>query len=282
MKRFFESGEWDITAETDWYMQRAFKDAEGVLECLRARYWTISFTDKGRLIASDNPVVLDWDKGQMVGFKNAEFVLYPVSRHAVLTGTLERTTRPMRKFQVFRETEHDDAASARVTKSTPLYRTSVGLMRIGNTRPTGNYSRKTGFEYLQNRMASGARRRFPRALCRRRPRRFRPLRRSQLPGANDVGMAALVHIHIVGLRLPAPLHIDPRTPSWLNPAMAERDELHRLVDTLPEGALENAKRLLTHFQVWPPQEPPQVQRMRDEHMERMRALHATGHGKRRR
>ena len=33
MKRFFESGEWNITAETDWYMQRAFKDADGVLDC---------------------------------------------------------------------------------------------------------------------------------------------------------------------------------------------------------------------------------------------------------
>ena len=30
MKRFFESGEWNITAETDWYMQRAFQDADGV------------------------------------------------------------------------------------------------------------------------------------------------------------------------------------------------------------------------------------------------------------
>lgn len=101
MKRFFESGEWNITAETDWYMQRAFKDADGVLDCLRERHWGISFTDNGRLIASDNLVVLEGDKGQMVGFKNADFVLYPLSRHAFLTGTLERTKRPVENFKYF-------------------------------------------------------------------------------------------------------------------------------------------------------------------------------------
>jgi Protein of unknown function (DUF4238) len=101
MKRFFESGEWNITAETDWYMQRAFKDADGVLDCLRERHWGISFTDNGRLIASDNPVVLEGHKGQMVGFKNAEFVLYPLSRHAFMAGTLDRTKRPVENFKYF-------------------------------------------------------------------------------------------------------------------------------------------------------------------------------------
>jgi N-acyl-D-aspartate/D-glutamate deacylase len=49
-----------------------------------------------------------------------------------------------------------------------------------------------------------------------------------------------------------------------------RDELHRLVDTLPEGALENAKQVLEHMQVLPPQTPPEVERMRQQHLERMR------------
>lgn len=101
MKRFFESGEWDITAETDWYMQRALKDATGIHECLRQRNWEMSYTRHGRLIASDSPVVLEGEKGQKVGFKNAEFVLYPVSRHAFLTGTLDRTQRPMNNFKYF-------------------------------------------------------------------------------------------------------------------------------------------------------------------------------------
>ncbi len=46
--------------------------------------------------------------------------------------------------------------------------------------------------------------------------------------------------------------------------MNERETLHRLVDTLPEGALEPAKRTLEHLQVWPPQPPPEVERMRRE------------------
>jgi len=101
MKRFFESGEFNITAETDWYMQRAFKDADRIVALLRERYWGTSLTANGRLIASDNPVVLDGPKGQMVGFKNAEVVLYPVSRHVFLTGTLERIRRPPFNFNYF-------------------------------------------------------------------------------------------------------------------------------------------------------------------------------------
>ena len=40
-----------------------------------------------------------------------------------------------------------------------------------------------------------------------------------------------------------------------------RDELHRLVDTLPEAALEPAEKALQHFQIWPPQPPPEVERL---------------------
>jgi hypothetical protein len=101
MKRFFESGEWNISAETDWYMQRAFKSAERILGRLRERNWGISFTGQGRFIASDNPVVMDGERGKMLGFRNAEFVLYPVSRHAFLTGTLERIKQPVQNFNHF-------------------------------------------------------------------------------------------------------------------------------------------------------------------------------------
>ena len=46
-----------------------------------------------------------------------------------------------------------------------------------------------------------------------------------------------------------------------------REKLHRLVDSLPEGALEAAQRMLTHLQVWPPQRPsmsPELERFREE------------------
>jgi hypothetical protein len=48
-----------------------------------------------------------------------------------------------------------------------------------------------------------------------------------------------------------------------------REDLHQLVDTLPEGALKPAKQALQHFQIWPPQQPPEVERMQREHHERM-------------
>jgi hypothetical protein len=55
--------------------------------------------------------------------------------------------------------------------------------------------------------------------------------------------------------------------------MTLREELQRLVDTLPQGALENARQALQHFQIWPPQPPPELERMRQirqEQMDRMR------------
>lgn len=48
-----------------------------------------------------------------------------------------------------------------------------------------------------------------------------------------------------------------------------REELHRLVDTLPEAAFEPAEKALQHFQIWPRQPPPELERMRQEHHERM-------------
>lgn len=59
----------------------------------------------------------------------------------------------------------------------------------------------------------------------------------------------------------------------------DRSDLHRLVDTLPEGAFEHAKRVLEHLQVWPPQPPPETERMRQirrEPLERMRQSMRTG------
>lgn len=91
---FFESGEFNIAAETEWYIMRAFQAAEAILPLLRGRYWGTSFSQSGRFIGSDNPVALEGPKGEKVGFKNAEFVFYAVSRHVFLTGTLVKVTRP--------------------------------------------------------------------------------------------------------------------------------------------------------------------------------------------
>jgi hypothetical protein len=44
--------------------------------------------------------------------------------------------------------------------------------------------------------------------------------------------------------------------------MPTREELHTLVDSLPEGALEAAHRMLSNMQVWPPPPPPGAEEMR--------------------
>jgi hypothetical protein len=41
-------------------------------------------------------------------------------------------------------------------------------------------------------------------------------------------------------------------PPHYNAAMPTREELHQLVDTLPEGAVEVAHMFLSRLQVWPP------------------------------
>jgi hypothetical protein len=49
--------------------------------------------------------------------------------------------------------------------------------------------------------------------------------------------------------------------------MADREHLHALVDSLPEGALESAQTYLQAIQIWPPKEPeypPEVQQHRKE------------------
>ena len=60
-----------------------------------------------------------------------------------------------------------------------------------------------------------------------------------------------------------------------------RAALHALVDNLPDGALENATRILQHLQTWPPQRSPAMERMREigqEQMERMRRSMGPGTG----
>jgi len=49
--------------------------------------------------------------------------------------------------------------------------------------------------------------------------------------------------------------------------MVTREELHRLVDSLPDAAFETAQQMLTRFQVWPPPRPampPELERFREE------------------
>ena len=75
-------------------MQRAFQAAEVIIPRLRERHWGAEFSPNGRYIGSDSPVVMDGPEGEKVGFKNADVVLYPVSRHVLLRGTLVPVKHP--------------------------------------------------------------------------------------------------------------------------------------------------------------------------------------------
>jgi hypothetical protein len=45
--------------------------------------------------------------------------------------------------------------------------------------------------------------------------------------------------------------------------MPSRESLCKLIDTLPEGALESAERVLRNYQIWPPKPPIEVEKMRE-------------------
>jgi hypothetical protein len=98
-REFQQPGRYSLSAETDWYAMRAFKAAETIIPRLMGRHWGHSFSRSGSFIASDNPVVLDGEPGQKIGFKNAEIVLYPVNRHLFLHGTNARVRAPRMSFK---------------------------------------------------------------------------------------------------------------------------------------------------------------------------------------
>jgi hypothetical protein len=51
--------------------------------------------------------------------------------------------------------------------------------------------------------------------------------------------------------------------------MPSREELYKLIDSLPEEAIEAAYRTLSHLQIWPPAPPPAVEEMRQRMRQRM-------------
>src|SRR6516162_3140125 len=47
--------------------------------------------------------------------------------------------------------------------------------------------------------------------------------------------------------------------------MPTREELHKLIDSMPEGTMEAAHRALSNLQVWPPAGLPDMETMRKRH-----------------
>jgi hypothetical protein len=86
MKEFFKSGEYTLSAATEWYMQRAFMVAGEIASRLEKRHWGMAISPSGSFIGCDNPVMMDGPKGNLTGFVNAEIIMYQLSRHVLLYG----------------------------------------------------------------------------------------------------------------------------------------------------------------------------------------------------
>ena len=54
--------------------------------------------------------------------------------------------------------------------------------------------------------------------------------------------------------------------------MPTREHLHKLIDSLPEEAIEAASQALSHLQVWPPPLPPQIEELRQGCEKRLKEL----------
>jgi hypothetical protein len=87
-RNVINTGEYSLSAENDWYLMRGFNAAErSIIPSLLDRQWGAYISSSGSFIGSDNPVVMDGPAGRQIGFKSAEIVMFPVSRHVLLYGT---------------------------------------------------------------------------------------------------------------------------------------------------------------------------------------------------
>jgi hypothetical protein len=95
MLEFYNSGEFSLKVQTEWYIQQTFKSAHHIFPTLAGRRWRMTCSPGGGFIGSDNPVTLDGLKGKEIGFKNADIIAYPVSKYVVLYSTLKPTPPPL-------------------------------------------------------------------------------------------------------------------------------------------------------------------------------------------
>jgi Protein of unknown function (DUF4238) len=86
-REFQRSGEYSLSAETEWYLMRGLQGVETIIARLKDRHWGVCISRRGSFIASDNPVAMDGPRDCKIGFKTAEIITYPVSRHVLLYGT---------------------------------------------------------------------------------------------------------------------------------------------------------------------------------------------------
>jgi hypothetical protein len=91
MLEFERSGKFNITVQTEWYIQQMFRAAEQIFPTLQKRNWNQAISPTGSFIGCDSPVILEGPKEQMMGFRNAELITYALSRYVLLYSTLEES-----------------------------------------------------------------------------------------------------------------------------------------------------------------------------------------------
>jgi uncharacterized protein DUF4238 len=92
MVEFERLHDYTLSAENEWFLQKGFEAMECIVSCLTERFWRASISERGGFIGCDNPVAMDGPKGKDVGFKTADIVLFPVSRHVLVYGANRRIT----------------------------------------------------------------------------------------------------------------------------------------------------------------------------------------------
>jgi hypothetical protein len=96
-----DAGKFKLQADTDFYLIRGIQQVKDVIfPALRNRRWGALYSPSGSFIGTDNPVTLDGPDGQMIGFKNAEVIIFQLNRHQILYGchTPVRPPRVTRKL----------------------------------------------------------------------------------------------------------------------------------------------------------------------------------------
>lgn len=100
-RRIFESGHWIVAKEPDWFFLQALRHVRSIHERLRERTWFTSISNRGGLITSDTPVILEGERNQLIGFRNAEYIFYPISRHVLIIGSREPLKEPQQNLRYF-------------------------------------------------------------------------------------------------------------------------------------------------------------------------------------
>lgn len=87
--RSVDEGHITVADDPAFHLFRGAQQLEAINEGLRRRKWGQLISQKGLFIGSENPVMLDGEEHQRLGFSNAPLVVFPVNRFLVLYGTNE-------------------------------------------------------------------------------------------------------------------------------------------------------------------------------------------------